>query len=126
MTRRQVRLPIRGFGTEPTHATLEVRTLSGRERLRRGAEVLGLGLGVAILVLPIPIVHFAVPPMAILAGLVLGVRRARQGEVIAAARGPCPFCGIDQTLGLTGASYRLPRDLKCRSCLRLLTLEPAA
>jgi hypothetical protein len=64
--------------------------------------------------------------MASLAGIVFGVRRAFQREIITAARGPCPFCGTEQTLGLAGSTYRLPRDLKCRSCLQLLTLDEAA
>jgi hypothetical protein len=123
---RHLQLPIHGFGAKATQAAIDVQTLSGRERLRRGAVPPVIGLAVAIMVLPIPIVHFAVPPMAILGGIVLGVRRLFQREVITSARGPCPCCGAEQSLGLTGASYRLPRDLKCRACLQLLTLEEAA
>ena len=126
MSIRQEHLPIQGFGAAPTSANIEIQTLSTGERLRRGATPPMIGLGVAIMVLPIPIVHFAVPPMAILCGLALGVRRALQREIIATARGCCPFCGAEQSLGLAGADYRLPRDLKCRSCLRLLTLDRAA
>jgi len=126
MSLRQVHPSIHGFGVKPSRATIEVETLSGRDRLRRGAIAPLIGLGVAILVLPIPIVHFAVPPMAILGGVLLGLRRLLQREIITAARGPCPFCGTEQTLGLSGSTYRLPRDLKCRDCLQLLTLDEAA
>ncbi|HEY7681621.1 MAG TPA: hypothetical protein VH879_03165 [Gemmatimonadales bacterium] len=120
-----MRLPIRGFGARPTEAEIAVRTLTGMERLRRGAIVPAMGLGLAVLVLPIPIVHLAVPPVALLGGIVLGVRRALQREIFERARGACPFCGNEQTLGLNGAVYRLPRDFKCRACGRLLTLEAA-
>jgi len=123
---REERLPIRGFGVAPASADIAVQTLSPRERLRRSATPPAIGLGLAILVLPIPIVHFAVPPMAILAGLAIGIRRAFHREIIATARGHCPFCQAEQSLGLTGANYTLPRDLKCRSCGRLLTLDRAA
>jgi hypothetical protein len=125
MQRQQVQLPLKGFGTETSQAEVEVGTLTGAERLRRGATPPAIGLGVAILVLPIPIIHLAVPPLALVGGVVLGVRRALQRRIFAAAHGPCPFCGVEQTFGLTGAAYRLPRDLKCRSCGKLLTLEAA-
>ncbi|HXW97734.1 MAG TPA: hypothetical protein VEI47_09120 [Gemmatimonadales bacterium] len=120
---RRIQLPIRGFGAAPSQATLEVATLSTGERFRRGAMAPVFGFGVALLVLPIPIVHLAVPPFAIIGGMVMGVRRAFQKEIITSARGTCPFCGTEQTLGLNGSRYRLPRDLKCRSCSQLLSLE---
>ncbi len=114
--------PLSGFGASPSVARLEIRTLTGPERFRRAAMAPLMGLGIAIAVLPIPIVHLAVPPVALLGGIVLGFRRAGQRELIATAEGPCPFCSTEQTLGLNGAVYRLPRNLKCRSCLRLLTI----
>jgi hypothetical protein len=126
MTTREIQLPIRGFGASPSSATLEVGTLSGRERIRRGATAVGIGVLIALMVLPIPIVHFAVPPMAILGGCVVGIRRLLQKEIITGARGVCPFCGAEQTLGLSGSSFHLPRDLKCRSCLKLLRIDKAA
>ncbi len=122
MMLRQVRLPLTGFGANPSEAAIEIRTLSGKERFRRAAMAPLIGLGIAVLVLPIPIVHFAVPPVALIGGVVLAVRRASQGELISTAHGACPFCGTDQTLGLNGTAYRLPRNLKCRSCLKLMTL----
>jgi hypothetical protein len=123
---RHLALPIRGFGAPPSQASIDLRTLTGRERIRRGLAAVGTGLAVAVLVLPVPIVHFAVPPFSIVAGLVIGVRRTLQREVVTSARGRCPFCGAEQTLGLNGGRLHLPRDLKCRSCLQLLTLESAA
>lgn len=122
---RRVRLPLRGFGAQATQADIEVRTLTGKERVRRGAVGPAVGLGVALLVLPIPIVHLAVPPLALVTGFVMGIRRALQREIFVDARGSCPFCGAQQTLGLIGAKYRLPRDVKCGSCLRALSLEAA-
>jgi hypothetical protein len=122
MTVRSMELVLTGFGAPPSLATLEIRTLTGRERFRRAAIAPIAGLGIAILVLPIPIVHFAVPPVALIGGVVLAVRRASQSELIATAHGACPFCGTDQTLGVNGTAYRLPRSLKCRSCLKLMTL----
>jgi hypothetical protein len=123
---REELVSIRGFGVVPASATISVHSLSGKERARRAGFPPMIGVGVAILVLPIPIVHLAVPPMAILGGLFLGIRRGLQREIISQARGSCPFCGVEQSLGLTGTNYHLPRDLKCSACLRPLTLEAAA
>ena len=123
MTSREVRLQLTGFGARPTVATIEVRALTGGERIRRAAIAPLAGLGIAILVLPIPVVHFAVPPVALISGVVFGFRRVAQRELVAAGHGACPFCGTEQTLGMNGTAYRLPRDLKCHSCLRPITLD---
>ncbi|MEO8138854.1 MAG: hypothetical protein ABI742_04355 [Gemmatimonadota bacterium] len=125
MTLREVRLSLSGFGAAPSVASLEIRTLTPGERLQRAAMAPAIGLGIAVLVLPIPIVHFAVPPVALIGGVVMGFRRASQGELIATAHGACPFCGTEQTLGVNGTAYRLPRSLKCRNCLRPMTLDVA-
>jgi hypothetical protein len=125
MNVRELELPLSGFGARPTQAHIQVGTLSPAERLRRAAAAPALGLGIALLVLPIPIVHFAVPPLALTGGIAFGIRRALQREIFRSAHGACPFCGMDQTLGLTGAVFRLPQDLKCRSCLKLLLLDAA-
>ena len=125
MKTRPVHLPISGFGAPATQAELVVASLTAGERFRRAAIAPALGLAASIMVLPIPIVHFAVPPVALVGGFVMGIRRMLQGEVIQSAHGPCPFCLTDQTLGLTGSAYRLPRALKCRACLKLLSLDAA-
>ncbi|MEO8633790.1 MAG: hypothetical protein ABI587_00795 [Gemmatimonadales bacterium] len=111
------------IGVPPGTATAEIASLTLPERLRRGGLAPLVGLGIAILVLPIPFVHLAVPPVAILGGLVLGVRRALQRTLFHRIHGTCPACGVEQPLGLNGTPYRLPRDLKCRACLQLLSLD---
>ena len=116
-------LPLTGFGTPRSHATLEIGSLTAGERFRRAAKAPALGLLISVAVLPIPIVHFAVPPAAILTGIALGIRRIGQRQIITRAEGSCPFCGTTQTLGLTGSSFRMPRELKCRSCLKPFTIS---
>jgi hypothetical protein len=122
MNLRHVSLPLSGFGADGTSADVEIGTLSRTERIKRAALAPLVGLGISVAVLPIPIVHFAVPPVALVTGVVLGVRRAMQSEIITSASGVCPFCGAHQTLGLTGTPYRMPRDLKCHSCLKPFTI----
>ncbi|HWA59297.1 MAG TPA: hypothetical protein VG692_18735 [Gemmatimonadales bacterium] len=116
-------LPLTGFGTSPSQATVEIGSLTAGERLRRAAIAPALGMFVSVAVLPIPIVHFAVPPVAILTGIAVGIRRVTQRRIITRAEGTCPFCGTRQTLGLNGSSYHMPRELKCRSCLKPFTIS---
>jgi hypothetical protein len=125
MTLRLEQLALRGFGAAPSPARIEIRSLTTGERLRRAGKAPLIGLGVAILVLPIPVVHFAVPPLALISGVVVGIRRMSQRELFVSARGPCPFCGTEQSLGLNGSAYRLPRSAKCHACLRSMTLDAA-
>lgn len=120
---RSLGLSLRGFGTGAGPAHAEVRRLGGGERIRRAAVSPAVGLAVAVLVLPIPIVHFMVPPAAIVAGFVIGVRRGLARELFLTARGTCPRCDREQSLGLTGSAFQLPREIKCGGCGHLLTLE---
>jgi hypothetical protein len=123
MSLRPVTLSLSGFGVSPARAAVEVRTLTAGERVRRAMIAPAAGVAIAILVLPIPIVHFAVPPAALIGGVVFGIRRAGQRELFATAHGSCPFCDTEQPLGVNGTAYRLPRNLKCHSCLRSMTLD---
>jgi hypothetical protein len=125
MNGRSTTLPLTGFGVAPSHADIETRILAAGERLRRAGKAPLMGLAVAILVLPIPVVHFAVPPLALISGAVIGFRRMGQRELFVSARGTCPFCHTEQSLGLSGSAYRLPRSIKCHSCLRAMTLDAA-
>jgi hypothetical protein len=122
---RELSLPLTGFGAQPTEARILVRGLTTRERIRRGVAGPIAGVLMALIVLPIPLVHLIFPPIALVGGLVVGIRRAGQREVFDRAVAPCPFCGTEQRLGLTGDAYRLPQHVKCRECLKPLTLEAA-
>lgn len=122
MNLRHLSLPLSGFGAPPSQAEVEVGSLSTGERLRRAAIAPLVGVGVGVAVLPIPIVHFAVPPVALVTGVVMGIRRALQREIITRASGTCPFCGAQQTLGLNGTPFKMPRELKCHTCLKSFTI----
>ena len=122
-TLRTTSLALTGFGVPATVASAEIRELSSGERLRRGFGAAALGLLLAILTLPIPIVHFVFPLVALVGGLVLGVRRFGQGELFHRVEGACPFCGRDGRWGLTHAPVKLPRELSCPACRKTLELE---
>lgn len=112
-----------GFGATPSTAQVTIATLTAGERLKRAAMGPVIGVVVTLIVLPIPIVHLIVPPLALIGGLVYGGLRTTQHEIITAAHGTCPFCGTDQTFGLTGAPYRMPRNLTCHSCRKPFTID---
>ncbi len=123
MITREVVHQLTGFGAVPSTAQVTIGSLTLRERVKRAALGPVLGVVVTLIVLPIPIVHLIIPPLALIGGLVYGAMRATQREIIAAAQGRCPFCATDQTLGLTGAPYRMPRDLTCRHCRKSFTID---
>jgi hypothetical protein len=122
METRTLSLPLQGFGSPVATATATVETLDAGERLKRAGIMMGGGVAGAVLTLPIPIVHLFFPLTSLVAGIVLGVRRLGQHELFQKVEGTCPFCGTAQRLSLSGAAFRLPRDLTCHHCRRTLTL----
>lgn len=125
MSDESLQLSVSGFGAAPTTGVALVHVLERGERLRRAGGIFAAGLVAALITLPIPLVHFFFPPAALVTGTVLGVRRLRQRAVFTSARGTCPFCGREQSLGLTGATAQLPRKATCHGCRRELRLERA-
>lgn len=125
MSDESLQLSVSGFGAAPATGVALVHVLERGERLRRAGGIFGAGVVAALITLPIPLVHFFFPPAALITGTVLGVRRLNQRAVFTSARGTCPFCGREQSLGLTGAAVRLPRKATCHGCRRELRLDRA-
>jgi hypothetical protein len=113
---------VKGFGAPPTTAVVNVAVLSGADRLKRAAVILGASFGVALVALPIPIVHFILVPGSLLAGLVLAGNRLTVSEIFRHAAGRCPFCGTEQAFPIMGR-FRLPKNAHCVNCGRSLSLE---
>lgn len=122
---REFPVQLKGFGAPPTTAVINVAVLSGADRLKRAATMLGAGLGVALIALPIPIVHFILVPGGLLAGLALAGKRLTVSEIFRRVVGRCPFCGTEQVFPVMGR-FRLPKDAHCVSCGRKLSLEDRA
>lgn len=116
-------LRLRGFGVPPTGVAAVTRRLGMKERAARAGRVFGLGLLAALLMLPIPIIHIIGPPLAIIIGMVMGLRRLGEGEIFVSAEGSCPFCHHQQYLGMAQSRFSLPRTLTCSSCRQPLELE---
>ncbi len=125
MDDESLQLSVSGFGAAPATGVALVHSLERAERLKRAGTVLGAGVLAALITLPIPLVHLFFPPAALITGSVLGIRRLNQRAVFTSARGTCPFCGREQSLGLTGAAVRLPRKTTCHGCRRELRLDRA-
>jgi hypothetical protein len=123
MTTRSLTASLKGFGVPPTAAAVITERLTPRRRVARGAAAVGLCLVAAAIALPIPLVHFVLVPGSLLLGGILGAMRLAQREMFRSAEGPCPFCGMQQRLGLAGKTFRLPRRIHCSSCSRELDLE---
>lgn len=116
-------------GGPRTPGVLAVTVPDTGQRVRSAAVALGLGVLLALVFLPIPIVHFAGVPLALLVGLVVGVRRLAPGPRARAIRGPCPHCGHEQSyfLGPRWKRIGLPRRLSCERCAAVLwAVEPGA
>ncbi|HTO74278.1 MAG TPA: hypothetical protein VMJ30_10665 [Gemmatimonadales bacterium] len=116
-------LRLRGFGVSPTPVAAVTRHLSMKERIARAGRAFGVAFLAALLMLPIPIIHIIGPPLAIIIGIVLGLRRLGEGEIFVSAEGSCPFCHHEQYLGMAQSRFSLPRTLTCRSCRQPLELE---
>jgi hypothetical protein len=119
---RDLRVQVKGFGAPPTTAVVNVAVLSGADRLKSAAMMLGAGLGVALIALPIPIVHFVLVPGGLLTGLVLAGKRLTVSEIFRRVAGRCPFCGTEQEFPVMGR-FRLPKNAHCVNCGRSLSLE---
>ena len=122
MASRTLTVSLKGFGSPPSMAHVEVESLTLQQRVLRSLTLIGLGTALAVVALPIPLVHFVLVPASLLIGLVLGTLRFRQREIFALAEGSCPFCGTQQRLGLAGRAFRLPRQVFCKHCGRALDL----
>jgi hypothetical protein len=84
--------------------------------------ILLAGIAVAVIAIPIPIVHFILVPGSLTLGLIFAMLRLRQAEVFRSARGPCPFCGTEQSFTVMGR-FQLPKDVICANCHRRLELR---
>jgi hypothetical protein len=118
---RTVELSLRGFGSAPTTALVELDILTRAERFKRAASIFAAGLIAALIALPIPLVHFVFVPGALTAGVALGAMRLRQDEIFRSASGPCPYCAAEQRFTVMGR-FKLPKKLHCEYCQHALML----
>jgi predicted RNA-binding Zn-ribbon protein involved in translation (DUF1610 family) len=110
---------------DPTDARVSLRRFTHRERAVRAAKMTLAWFVAAALVAVVPIIHLVGIPLAVLAGVVFGVRQYGVTETLQSVEAPCPKCGTAQRFfaGFGVGSPRLPMTLTCEACGKELRLE---
>ena len=123
-------VPVRlSLGSEqPTQAIAVIADWTMLERLRRGAIGLALCWSLAGVSIIIPGLHFVAPPLLILAGPVVFVWRFLTRSSFKEAKGVCPRCKVERTLGM-GGKEAAETNVFCDGCgnqLSIITLSGTA
>jgi hypothetical protein len=120
----RVSLAYSEYGKPPAVVMLPVVHLTPGERLARSVKRLGLLWALGFLSLVLPVLHFCLPPLLLLGGLV-GAALAYGGTVrLDAAQSPtCPQCGASITL--QAARYGWPLRYDCKHCGASIRATPA-
>lgn len=121
MPDRDLAILLTAQGADPTQGTAHLHTLTDAERWKRAGKAAGLALGVAIATIPIPLVHFVVPPLALILAGVLLLVRLQQREVLTGGGGPCPRCGA--VAELEPGTPAWPVEMPCGKCGRRLVIQ---
>lgn len=98
------------------------RDLSRAERLARAGRIFGIFFVVAFLTVFVPILHFILPPLALITGSVLAFGEySGTGEMLS-GEFTCPNC--KKVMTLPKETEEWPRTQRCEGCSFTLTLEP--
>lgn len=109
------------FGAPPTKVIATVVYRDPGERAGRALGGLALFWGLAVLGVFIPVAHFILVPTLLCAGVIVGVRRAREDRTLVQVRGVCPRCGAEHDFKVGGRVAR-ERTLACPDCHNNLLL----
>ena len=90
------------FGFPDTSATIHFVRHDPGARMRRAVLTLLACWALAAVTILVPIAHFVLVPGFFLAGIVLFVRRLREGETIVGVQGVCPYCKEERSFGAQG------------------------
>jgi len=115
MPQVQVEVSLTAFGFAPRPAIAVVIEQSPGERVGRAVAGLGMFWALALGGLFIPVAHFILVPVFLTAGIIMAVKRSREGRRLAEVRGPCPRCGAQQTFK-AGGRFGPGRSLDCPAC----------
>lgn len=109
------------FGSPPTRVTASIVQLTMAQRVGRALTGLGACRGLAVLAVFIPVAHFVLVPTLLVAGMVIGVRRLREDQILTHVHAACPRCGLEQDFQKSGRS-RGHWTLDCAGCRNSLLL----
>jgi hypothetical protein len=105
-----------------THGFAIRRDLGKHERLARAGKMFGIFFGVALLTVFIPILHFILPPLFLIAGIVffwttyMETGEVLEGEYI------CPNCKHKMVIPPGAEDW--PKEERCGGCSFLLKTQP--
>jgi hypothetical protein len=109
------------FGASPRPALVTVTRPSPGRRLVRAARAAAGFWAVAVGCVFLPGLHFVLVPTFLVVGIVAGLRRLRDVEIVARVQGVCPRCEQEEEFA---AGNRLASSwpLDCPACHNRLTL----
>ncbi len=113
------------YGKPPSSVTAELTEYDRGQRMGRAARISLPLLAGALLFVPVPGVHLFAVPGFLIAAIVFGLRRLREGSTVDSLSGDCPACSTEQTFPAQG-SLALPLTLRCPGCGEFLKIEEPA
>ena len=91
-----------------------LRTLSQEERRRHAFKALGICWGISVLSAPLPPIHWVTVPGFFVFGIVLCLRKLREGVFLEELAFPCPEC--QKEVKLAPQVKKNPLDFVCPHC----------
>jgi hypothetical protein len=115
METREIQLRLEVKGADPTTGVVRVLDRSRAQRVGRALKVLALCWGVGAACVFIPLVHFVMPALLLVTGVVLAVLRWRDSASIVGLEVACPRCRLTGKLVSSGP-IRDGGELHCDGC----------
>ena len=103
------------FGFPDTSATIHFERHDPGARGRRAALALTACWALAAVTILVPIAHFVLVPGFFGAGIVLFVRRLREGATIVGVQGVCPYCKEERSF-VAGGLMKSHLTVNCPVC----------
>ncbi len=122
MTEQQLPVFITAFGASPRPGTATIVEQTPGERTFRTLSGVGMFWALAFGGLFIPVAHFFLVPAFVVAGIVMGIKRAREDRRLLGVRGACPRCGVEQRFPVGGRLFD-GRGFDCPRCHNNLRVE---
>lgn len=105
-----------------THGFAIRRDLSKQERFSRAAKMFGIFFGVALLTVFVPVLHFVLPPLFLIVGMVFfWTTYLETGEVLEGEY-TCPNCKHKMILPKEAEDW--PKEQRCGGCSFMLKTRP--
>lgn len=108
------------YGEQSKPGVYSRREFSTAERAQRAMKIGGLLWVVAFFTIFIPILHFILPPIFIVLGLVFGFATWIDKAEIESGQFTCAQC--EQVVALERESENFPRELRCPKCQMTISL----